>query len=94
MRESNRLWITLEERLTEGVLWYWIKQGGEITGFEQVTKLYGLCYGVAKAFNNSYKLSGLFILKTIMSLLTLPSPLLNSRYDEQALERDVIACEY
>jgi hypothetical protein len=71
-----------------------MKRGGEITGFEQVTKPYGLRYGAAKAFNNSYELSGLFTSKIIMSLLTLPSPSSNSGCDKRALERDVIACEH
>jgi hypothetical protein len=43
----------LGEQLTEGALRYQIKQGGEITGFEQVTKPYRLRYGAAKAFNDS-----------------------------------------
>lgn len=30
-----------------------MKQGGEITGFEQVTKLYSLHYSAAKVFNDS-----------------------------------------
>ncbi|RHZ58146.1 DUF3435 domain-containing protein [Aspergillus thermomutatus] len=53
MRESDGLRIALEERLTEGALRYRMKRGGEITGFEQVTKPYGLRYGAAKAFNDS-----------------------------------------
>ncbi|EFW15377.1 conserved hypothetical protein [Coccidioides posadasii str. Silveira] len=57
MRQSDGLRIALEERLMEGALQYQMKQGGEITGFEQVTKLYGLRYGTAKAFNDSHELS-------------------------------------
>ena len=34
-----------------------MKQGGEITGFEQVTKPYSLRYSAAKAFNDSRELS-------------------------------------
>jgi hypothetical protein len=94
MRESDGLRIALEERLTEGALRYRMKRGGEITGFEQVTKPYGLRYGAAKAFNDSCELSGLFTSKTIMSLLTLPSPSSNSGCDERAPERDVTACEH
>lgn len=37
----------------DGVLRYRMKCGGEITGFEQVTKPYGLWYGAVKVFNDS-----------------------------------------
>ncbi|KAL4861811.1 hypothetical protein BDV12DRAFT_190834 [Aspergillus spectabilis] len=53
MRESDGLRVALEKRLTEGALRYRMKRGGEITGFEQVTKPYGLRYGAAKVFNDS-----------------------------------------
>ncbi|KAL4950839.1 hypothetical protein BDW69DRAFT_186978 [Aspergillus filifer] len=53
VRESDGIRIALDEQLTEGALRYRMKRGGEITGFEQVTKPYGLRYGAAKAFNDS-----------------------------------------
>ncbi|EAW17037.1 DUF3435 domain-containing protein [Aspergillus fischeri NRRL 181] len=53
VREADGIQITLEEQLTEGALQYQMKRGGEITGFEQVTKPYCLRYGAAKAFNDS-----------------------------------------
>ncbi|KAF7174465.1 hypothetical protein CNMCM6106_008809 [Aspergillus hiratsukae] len=53
MREADGIRIALEEQLTEGALRYRMKRAGEITGFEQVTKPYGLRYGAAKAFNDS-----------------------------------------
>ena len=57
MREVDGIRIALEEQLTDGTLRYRMKRGGEITGFEQVTKPYGLRYGAAKAFNDSRELS-------------------------------------
>ncbi|KAE8374982.1 hypothetical protein BDV26DRAFT_268992 [Aspergillus bertholletiae] len=53
VREADGFRIALEERLTDGFLRYRMKRGGEITGFEQITKPYGLRYGAAKAFNDS-----------------------------------------
>ncbi|KAL2802972.1 hypothetical protein BJX63DRAFT_90216 [Aspergillus granulosus] len=53
VREADGIRIALGEQLTEGALRYRMKRGGEITGFEQVTKPYGLRYGAAKAFNDS-----------------------------------------
>ncbi|KAL4758475.1 uncharacterized protein BDW70DRAFT_141802 [Aspergillus foveolatus] len=53
VREPDGIRILLGEQLTEGALRYRMKRGGEITGFEQVTKPYGLRYGAAKAFNDS-----------------------------------------
>ncbi|PYH75799.1 hypothetical protein BO82DRAFT_409090 [Aspergillus uvarum CBS 121591] len=53
LRESDGIRIALEKQLTEGALRYRMKRGGEITGFEQVTKPYCLRYGAAKAFNDS-----------------------------------------
>ncbi|KAH1586087.1 hypothetical protein KXV52_000563 [Aspergillus fumigatus] len=53
VREVDGIQITLEEQLMEGALRYRMKRGGKITGFEQVTKPYCLCYGAAKAFNDS-----------------------------------------
>ncbi|KAB8069060.1 hypothetical protein BDV29DRAFT_183512 [Aspergillus leporis] len=53
VREVDGIRIALKEQLTEGALRYRMKRGGEITGFEQVTKPYGLRYGAAKAFNDS-----------------------------------------
>ncbi|KAL4946937.1 hypothetical protein BDW69DRAFT_190709, partial [Aspergillus filifer] len=53
VREPDGIGIVLNEQLTEGALQYQMKRGGEITGFEQVTKPYGLRYGAAKAFNDS-----------------------------------------
>ncbi|KAL4958922.1 DUF3435 domain-containing protein [Aspergillus stella-maris] len=53
VRELDGIRIMLNEQLTEGALRYRMKRGGEITGFEQVTKPYGLRYGAAKAFNDS-----------------------------------------
>jgi hypothetical protein len=53
VREADGIRIALEEQLTEGALRYRMKRGGEITGFEQVTKPYCLRYGAAKAFNDS-----------------------------------------
>jgi hypothetical protein len=38
-----------------------MKQGGEITGFKQVIKLYYLCYRAAKAFNDSCEFSNFII---------------------------------
>ena len=48
VREADGIRIALEEQLTDGTLRYRMKRGGEITGFEQVTKPYGLRYGAAK----------------------------------------------
>ncbi|OGE48455.1 hypothetical protein PENARI_c028G03021 [Penicillium arizonense] len=53
LREPNGIRIALEQNLTGGWLRYRMKRGGEITGFEEVTKPYGLRYGAAKAFNDS-----------------------------------------
>ncbi|KAL4865177.1 hypothetical protein BDV12DRAFT_175034 [Aspergillus spectabilis] len=53
VRKADGIRIALGEQLTEGALRYRMKRGGEITGFEQVTKPYGLRYGAAKAFNDS-----------------------------------------
>ncbi|KAI3032155.1 hypothetical protein CBS147353_919 [Aspergillus niger] len=53
VREADGIRIVVEEQLTDGALRYRMKRGGEITGFEQVTKPYGLRYGAAKAFNDS-----------------------------------------
>lgn len=56
VREADGIRIALEEQLTDGMLRYRMRLGGgEITGFEQVTKPYGLRYGAAKAFNDSRK---------------------------------------
>lgn len=57
VREADGIQIALEEQLTEGALRYRMKRGGEITGFEQVTKPYCLRYGAAKAFNDSREFS-------------------------------------
>lgn len=57
VREVDGIQITLEEQLMEGALRYRMKRGGKITGFEQVTKPYCLCYGAAKAFNDSCEFS-------------------------------------
>jgi hypothetical protein len=57
VREADGIRIALGEQLTEGALRYRMKRGGEITGFEQVTKPYGLRYGAAKAFNDSREFS-------------------------------------
>ncbi|KAF9883337.1 hypothetical protein FE257_003553 [Aspergillus nanangensis] len=51
-RRVNAL-IAVDEQLTDEALRYRMKRGGETTGFEQVTKPYGLRYGAAKAFNDS-----------------------------------------
>ncbi|KAJ5776688.1 uncharacterized protein N7511_001699 [Penicillium nucicola] len=53
LRGPNGIRIALEQNLTGGWLRYRMKRGGEITGFEEVTKPYGLRYGAAKAFNDS-----------------------------------------
>lgn len=53
LREPHGFRIALEQNLTGGWLRYRMKRGGEITGFEEVTKPYGLRYGAAKAFNDS-----------------------------------------
>lgn len=53
IRECDGIRIALEERLSDGALRYRLKRGGEITGFEQVTKPYCIRYGAAKAFNDS-----------------------------------------
>ncbi|PYH98302.1 hypothetical protein BO71DRAFT_426270 [Aspergillus ellipticus CBS 707.79] len=53
IREADGFQIALEEQLTDGSLRYRMKRAGEITGFAQVTKPYGLRYGAAKAFNDS-----------------------------------------
>ncbi|KAE8399029.1 hypothetical protein BDV37DRAFT_290564 [Aspergillus pseudonomiae] len=53
VREADGFRIALEKQLTGGFLRYRMRRGGEITGFEQVTKPYGLRYGAAKAFNDS-----------------------------------------
>lgn len=64
VREADGIHIALDEQLTGGVLRYQMKRGGEITGFEQVTKPYGLRYGAAKAFNDSHELSRLVQIRT------------------------------
>lgn len=53
VREADGFQIALEKQLMDRFLQYWMRRGGEITGFKQVTKPYGLCYGAAKAFNDS-----------------------------------------
>ena len=42
MHEVDGIWIVLEKQLMDRTLQYWMKQGGKITGFEQITKLYSL----------------------------------------------------
>ncbi|KAJ5111736.1 hypothetical protein NUU61_001366 [Penicillium alfredii] len=53
IREADGFRIALDEQLSEGSLRYRMKRGGEITGFAEVTKPYGLRYGAAKAFNDN-----------------------------------------
>ena len=71
--EVDGIWIALEEQLTDRTLWYWMKQGGEITDFEQVTKSYGLCYSAAKAFNDSHEYPTIFGSKTLYILTNTPT---------------------
>lgn len=59
IREADGVRIALDQQLSAATLRYRMKRGGEITGFEQVTKPYGLRYGAAKAFNDSRKQSPL-----------------------------------
>ncbi|KAJ5132574.1 hypothetical protein N7448_006732 [Penicillium atrosanguineum] len=53
LREPNGIRIALDQNLSGAWLRYRMKRGGEITGFEEVTKPYSLRYGAAKAFNDS-----------------------------------------
>lgn len=55
IREADGVRIALDQQLSSATVRYRMKWGGEITGFEQVTKPYGLRYGAAKAFNDSCK---------------------------------------
>lgn len=57
IREADGIRIAVDQQLSPANLRYRMKRGGEITGFDQVTKTYGLRYGAAKAFNDSCKLS-------------------------------------
>lgn len=57
IREADGIQIAVDQQLSSANLRYRMKRGGEITGFDQVTKPYGLRYGAAKAFNDSCKLS-------------------------------------
>jgi uncharacterized protein DUF3435 len=60
VREADGVRIALEERFTEAKLRYRMKRGGEITGFADIMKPYGLRYGAAKAFNSSREFPDLF----------------------------------
>ena len=73
MCEVDGIWIALEEQLMDGTLQYWMKQGGEVTGFEQVTKLYSLCYSAAKVFNDSCEYPAIFGSKTLYVLTNTPT---------------------
>lgn len=53
IREAHGFRIALDQQLSSATVRYRMKRGGEITGFEQVTKPYCLRYGAAKAFNDS-----------------------------------------
>lgn len=56
LREPDGVRIAVDKGLTKGWLNYRMKRGGEITGFAEVAKPYGLRYGAAKAFNDSREL--------------------------------------
>ena len=53
VRETTGYRIALEKQLTSSTVRFRMRRGGEITGFEQVTKPYLLRYDGAKAFNSS-----------------------------------------
>jgi Protein of unknown function (DUF3435) len=53
VRETTGYRIALEKQLTSSTVRSRMRRGGEITGFEQVTKPYLLRYAGAKAFNSS-----------------------------------------
>jgi Protein of unknown function (DUF3435) len=53
VRETTGHRIALEKQLTASTVRSRMRRGGEITGFEQVTKPYLLRYAGAKAFNSS-----------------------------------------
>jgi hypothetical protein len=55
VREAYGVRIAHEVQLTSALVQYWMKKGGEITGFAQVTKPYVLRDGAAKALNESRK---------------------------------------
>ncbi|KAL5040779.1 hypothetical protein BDW71DRAFT_201896 [Aspergillus fruticulosus] len=55
--KPTRYQIVLEKKLTAAMLGSRLHQGGEITGFDQVTHPYNLQYTGAKAFNNSSKVT-------------------------------------
>jgi Protein of unknown function (DUF3435) len=55
VREAHGVRIAPEQQLSSATVRYWMRREGEITGFEQVTKPYGLRYGAAEAFSDSRK---------------------------------------
>ena len=79
VREADGIRIALEQQLTDGTLRYRMKRGGEITGFEQVTKPYGLRYGAAKAFNDSREFPAIFGSETLYVLTNTPAFFLGQR---------------
>ena len=52
-REATGYRIALEKRLTDSTIRSWMRRGGEITGFDQITRPYLLRYAGAKEFNSS-----------------------------------------
>ena len=51
--EATGYWIALEKRLTDPTIQFWMRWGGKITGFDQITQPYLLQYAGAKEFNSS-----------------------------------------
>ena len=55
MREADGIRITVDEQLTDGVLRYRMKRGGENTAFEQATKpRHLLAMGIYYAFEGKH----------------------------------------
>jgi hypothetical protein len=55
VREADCVRIARDRQATTDWIRYWMKKGGEITGFADVTKPYVLRDGAAKALNDSRK---------------------------------------
>lgn len=53
VREADCIRITRNQQATTDWIRYWMKKGGEITGFADVIKPYVLRDGTAKALNDS-----------------------------------------
>jgi hypothetical protein len=88
VREAYGVRIAHELQLTSAALRYLMKKGDQITGFAQVTKLYNLRDGAAKAFNESRKCP----VTSAVFLLTWAS--LHSGCERFTSELDVAAFQY